>query len=210
MSQITEDEVDAVKDAYENTRGDDASLIEPLHFPIFEGMKLDMADEGIPRLVNIGAHVSIWESMISAYKNVGRFSTFIVGLPCTRGKLLNSRYISGTGVMRVIPHQALDCRDTFNPDTGVIESRIVGLYAIVIHTHRMHNRAASSLLFRHISPTDHIYHPTRRQNDIATFGTPNRDVQVEVIRVFQGCYRPAPKKSHRAGSIMLTVRYMYT
>ena len=111
------------------------------------------------------------------------------------------------GVMRVLPHQALELRDTIDPDTGSVETQIMGIYSIIIHKYVMHNRAASSLLFRHISPTDHIYYPARRQNDIATFGTPNRDVQVEIVHVFQGCYMPAPTKSQRVGNIILTVRY---
>ena len=70
MSQVAQDEFEAVKVVYENANGDDANLIESLRFPIFEGMEMDnvMVDDGIPRLVKLDADASIWESMVSVYK----------------------------------------------------------------------------------------------------------------------------------------------
>ena len=106
--------------------------------------------------------------------------------------------------MRVLPHQAVEIKEIINPDTGVTESQIIAIYAIIINHQRMHNKIASSLLFRRISPYDHVDDTTRRQDDIAAFGTPNQAVDVDVVRVFQGCYRPAT--AQRIGSFITLVR----
>ena len=178
---------------------------EELRFPVFSDFiagdqELLSLREGVPRVLNINADVSVWSSILERYrKSKFPYEFGDMNTPVTYFNLVfvfpmrtvvEEKESAGVDapecVQLVLPHQAVE----YSQDGSV-----AGLLAIVMIAYKLVGIETSEaatlapcLLLKRIKPEDEE-NPDVRTQDIALFGTPLLPITGSVSIVFDAYFR---------------------